>query len=62
MRCCELTFPIAKLKKGSLGGGFKDVLFSTLSGEMIQFDEYFGLKPPTSSEEHREYHRRFLRI
>ena len=32
-----------------LGGGFKYFLFSSLPGEMIQFDEYFsnGLKPPT---------------
>ena len=32
-----------------LGGGFKYFLFSSLFGEMIQFDEYFlnGLKPPT---------------
>ena len=32
-----------------LGGGFKHFLFSSLLGEMIQFDEYFsnGLKPPT---------------
>ena len=36
-------------KKGGLGGGFKDFLFSSLFGEMIQFAEYFsdGLKPPT---------------
>ena len=35
----------------NLGGGFKYLLFSSLSGEMIQFDEYFsdGLKPPTSN-------------
>ena len=34
-----------------LGGGFKYVLFSSLLGEMIQFDQHFshGLKPPTSS-------------
>ena len=33
-----------------LGGGFKYFLFSSLFGEMIQFDKYFsdGLKPPTS--------------
>ena len=33
-----------------LGGGFKDALFSSVPGEMIQFDECFsnGLKPPTS--------------
>ena len=34
-----------------LGGGWFDyVLFSSLFGELIQFDEYFsdGLKPPTS--------------
>ena len=33
-----------------LGGGFKHFLFSSLPGEMIQFDQYFsnGLKPPTS--------------
>ena len=33
-----------------LGGGFKYFLFSSLFGEMIQFDRYFsnGLKPPTS--------------
>jgi len=33
-----------------LGGGFKNLLFSPLPGEMIQFDSYFsdGLKPPTS--------------
>ena len=33
-----------------LVGGFTDFLFSSLLGEMIQFDEYFsnGLKPPTS--------------
>ena len=33
-----------------LGGGFKYLLFSTLLGEIIQFDQYFsnGLKPPTS--------------
>ena len=33
-----------------LGGGFKDFLFSPLSGEDFQFDQYFseGLKPPTS--------------
>ena len=32
-----------------LGGGFKYFLFSSLPGEMIQFDKYFsnGLKPPT---------------
>ena len=32
-----------------LGGGFKYFLFSSLLGEMIQFDEYFskGLKQPT---------------
>ena len=37
--------------EASLGGGFKHVLFSSLPGEMIQFDWYFsnGLKPPTSS-------------
>ncbi len=32
------------------GGGFKDILFSPLPGEMIQFDEHIfqiGLKPPT---------------
>ena len=31
-----------------LGGVFKHVLFSSLPGEMIQFDKYFsdGLKPP----------------
>ena len=30
--------------------GFKHFLFSSLFGEMIQFDKYFsnGLKPPTS--------------
>jgi len=36
---------------GFLGGaGFKYFIFSTLPGEMIQFDKYFsnGLKPPTS--------------
>ena len=34
---------------GILGGGFKHFLFSSLPGEMIQFDWYFsnGLKPPT---------------
>ena len=33
-----------------LGGDFKDVLFSPLLREMIQFDYFFsdGLKPPTS--------------
>ena len=33
-----------------LGGGFKYFVFSSLPGEMIQFDYYFsdGLKPPTS--------------
>ena len=33
-----------------LGGGNSNIVFSTLPGEMIQFDEYFsnGLKPPTS--------------
>ena len=33
-----------------LGGGFKYFFFSSLFGEMIQFDYYFsdGLKPPTS--------------
>ena len=33
-----------------LGGCFKYFLFSSLLGEMIQFDYYFskGLKPPTS--------------
>ena len=33
-----------------LAGGFKYFLFSTLLGEIIQFDWYFsnGLKPPTS--------------
>ena len=30
--------PIYKAIYNSLGGGFKDLLFSTLSGEMIQFD------------------------
>ena len=32
-----------------LGGGLKYFLFSSLAGEMIQFDQYFsnGLKPPT---------------
>ncbi len=32
-----------------LGGGFKHLLFSSLPGEMIQFDQYFsnGLKPST---------------
>ncbi len=36
--------------KHFLGGGFNDCLFSSLFGEMIQFDWYFsdGLKPPTS--------------
>ena len=40
-----------KLCALSLGGGFKYFLFSSLFGEMIQFDQYFsdGLKPPTSS-------------
>ena len=35
----------------SLGGGFKYLLFSSLPGEMIQFDQYFSnwLKPPTRS-------------
>ena len=35
----------------SLGGGFQDVLFPPLLGEVIQFDQYFsnGLKPPTRS-------------
>ena len=35
----------------NLGGGFKHFLFSSLFGEMIQFDQYFsdGLKPPTSN-------------
>ena len=34
-----------------LGGGFKDFLFSTPPGEMIQFDSYVsnGLKPPTKN-------------
>ena len=34
-----------------LGGGFKYFLFSSLFGEMIQFDVHIfsdGLKPPTS--------------
>ncbi len=31
----------------TLGGGFK--YFSPLPGEMIQFDELNGLKPPTST-------------
>ena len=37
------------LNNKELGGGFKDVLFSSLPGEMIQCDKYFsdGLKPPT---------------
>ena len=33
-----------------LGGGFKCFLFSSLSGEMIQFDEYYSnglVQPPT---------------
>ena len=33
-----------------LGGGFKYFLFSSLFGEMIQFDEYFSdglIQPPT---------------
>ena len=41
-------------KPGWLGGGFKDVLCSSLHGETIQFDKYFsnGLKPTTSWEFH----------
>ena len=37
-----------------LGGGFKYFLFSSLPGEMVQFDSYFsnGLKPPTSIPSH----------
>ena len=35
----------------SPGGGFKYFLFSSLPGDMIQFDSYVsnGLKPPTRS-------------
>ena len=38
------------LESPKLGGGFKDFLFSSVPGEMIQFDSYFskGLKPLTS--------------
>jgi len=37
---------------------FQTFLFSSLFGEMIQFDQYFsdGLKPPTS----KDFHRRIL--
>ena len=45
-----LVYPEGNMEH-NLGGGFKYFSFSTLSGEMIQFDEYFsdGLKPPTSN-------------
>ena len=38
-----------QIGEGQLVGGFKHVLFSSLFGEMIQFDEHFskGLKLPT---------------
>ena len=41
--------PTFRETNGFLGGGFKDVLFSSLFGEDFHFDEYFsnGLKPPT---------------
>ena len=37
-----------------LGGSLKYFIFSSLFGEMIQFDVFFsiGLKPPTSSLRH----------
>ena len=43
------NIPWNGLVNRELGGGFKYVLFSSLFGEMIQFDQYFsnGLKPPT---------------
>ena len=39
---------IPKHSMYGLGGGFKYFLFSTLLGEMVEFDKYFsdGLKPP----------------
>ena len=42
--------PSGQSQTPCLGGGFKDFLFSSLPGKMIQFDSYFsiGLKPPTS--------------
>ena len=47
LRCCTCCTCCKWL---ILGGGFKDFIFSSLFGEMIQFDWYFsdGLKPPTS--------------
>ena len=40
---------LVKKRIQNVGGGFKDFLFSSLPGEMIQFHKYFsnGLKPPT---------------
>ena len=45
-----LSFRLIFLLHDYLTGGFKHFLFSSLFGEMIQFDSYFsdGLKPPTS--------------
>ena len=42
--------PSGQSQTPCLAGGFKDFLFSSLPGKMIQFDYYFsvGLKPPTS--------------
>ena len=42
-----------KFMNSYLGGGFKYLLFSSLFGEIIQFDEYFSdglVQPPTSYE------------
>ena len=44
-----------------MGGGFKHFLFSSLPGEMIQFDEFIffkwvGEKPPTSLDFERDVH------
>ena len=41
---------VYKRNQEDLGGGFKDFLFSPLSGEDCHVDQYFskGLKPPTS--------------
>ena len=44
---------IGSLDHGKLVGGFRYFVFSSLPGEMIQFDSYFsdGLKPPTKKSD-----------
>ena len=45
------NFPLKKSPKQFTGWWFQRFFFSSLRGEMVEFDSYFSdeLKPPTSS-------------